>query len=304
MTATDYQLAVLVAFLFLAVALVSGNNLSACIGTLVGSGIVGKNFAILIGAIGFVAGLALEGPNMRYTVRSLIPGLNLSLAIEILLVTIFLFAAAKLIRVPASLSMSLSGLMIGLSVARGFQISQPFVERLVIAWAAAPFLSILTVFFSIKVLTRMNPKDIWRRIRIYKITLLLASFFAALALGANTIGLIVTIGGFNAMDITIAIVAIFFGTFFLSAGAIKSIGQDVFALRYSNAMIALFVSTLLVEVATFFSIPISSTQTLASGVFGAGLSYKYRYIAIRPFLVVAASWVMMPSLAFLLGLIL
>ena len=43
-------------------------------------------------------------------------------------------------------------------------------------------------------------------------------------------------------------------------------------MRYSNALVSLIVSSLLVEIATFFAVPLSSTQTLTSSVFGVGIS--------------------------------
>ena len=41
---------------FIAVMLVSGNNLSACVGPAIGSRIISKRFGMLLGADGFFAG--------------------------------------------------------------------------------------------------------------------------------------------------------------------------------------------------------------------------------------------------------
>ena len=52
---------VLVILVFLAVMLVAGNNLSACVGPAIGSRIVTKRFGVLVGAAGFSAGLLVQG---------------------------------------------------------------------------------------------------------------------------------------------------------------------------------------------------------------------------------------------------
>ncbi|EQB74205.1 MAG: sodium-dependent phosphate transporter [Ferroplasma sp. Type II] len=61
------------------------------------------------------------------------------------------------------------------------------------------------------------------------------------------------------------------------------------------------VSSLLVEIATFFAVPLSNTQTLTSSVFGVGISYKYKAIYMRPFLIIILTWVLSPTIGFILG---
>ena len=73
-----------------------------------------------------------------------------------------------------------------------------------------------------------------------------------------------------ALDVTTviaAIVAIFVGTFYLSAGEIRRVGQELFLMRYPNATATLVVSTVLVEAATVLNIPLSNTQALSGGSF-------------------------------------
>ena len=62
--------------------------------------------------------------------------------------------------------------------------------------------------------------------------------------------------------------------FYLSAGEIRRVGQELFLMRYPNATATLVVSTVLVEAATILNVPLSNTQALASAVFGTGISYE------------------------------
>jgi PiT family inorganic phosphate transporter len=294
---------VILVLTFITVMLVSGNNLSACVGPAVGSRIITKRFGMLLGAAGFSLGLAAQGIGMTKTVNVLLPNAALQFRAEALLVAIIIFVVADLIRVPASISMSLVGLLAGLSIANGTLTNSAYVAEVAAMWIAAPLIAIVFAFYLIRIFNRGRPKNIWRRLQTYKILLIVLAFTTSYVLGANTLGLIVATGGFNITTVIAAIVAIFIGTFYLSAGEIRRVAQELFLMRYPNATATLVVSTVLVEVATILNIPLSNTQALASAVFGTGISYKSKFVSVKPFLLIALSWVIVPLLSFTIGLI-
>jgi PiT family inorganic phosphate transporter len=283
--------------------LVSGNNLSACVGPAIGSRVVSKRFGMLLGATGFSLGLIFQGIGMTKTVNMLLPNSTLQFQAEALLVAIIIFVIADLIRAPVSLSMSLVGLFAGLSLAGGTPKGGVYVAEVVAMWIAAPLIAIGFSFYLIKAINSSPPKNIWRRLQTYKILLIVLAFFTSYVLGANTIGLIVATGGFDLATVVAAIVAIFIGTFFFSAGEIRRVSQELFLMRYPNAMSTLLTSAVLVEAATIFNIPLSNTQVLSSAVFGASISYKSKFVSLKPFLLTALSWIIAPLLSFTIGLI-
>jgi len=289
---------------FFAVMLVSGNNLSACVGPAIGSRIVSKRFGMFLGAVGFSFGLVIQGAGMTKTVNILLPNATLQFQAEALFVAIIIFVVADLIRAPMPVSMSLVGVFAGLSIATGVFSNGLYVAEIVAMWVAAPLIAIAFSFYLIRAINRTPPKNIWRRLQAYKILLIVLAFSTSYVLGANTIGLIVATGGFNFASIIGAIVAIFIGAFFLSAGEIRRVSQEFFLMRYPNAMSTLLTSTVLVEAATIFNIPLSNTQALSSAVLGAGISYKSKFVSLKPFLVTVLSWVIAPLLSFTVGLIL
>ncbi|HYB92879.1 MAG TPA: inorganic phosphate transporter [archaeon] len=295
--------AILLILTFAAVALVSGNNLSACVGPAVGSKILSQRSGILLGAAGFSLGLLVQGPTMISSIHVLLPNPTTQLQIEALLVAILIFVIAYKIRVPMSLSMSLVGLLAGLSVARKMPISNPFLTDVVIMWLVAPIVAIVSAFYFIKMINKTWPRDIWRRINIYRILIIVLSFTTAYVLGANTLGLIVATGGFSSSSLIVAIAAILVGSFYLSAGEIRRVSEELFLMRYPNATATLSISTLLVEFATIFKIPLSNTQTSASAVFGTGISYKSKYITLKPFMIIVLGWIIAPLISFAIGLI-
>jgi inorganic phosphate transporter, PiT family len=289
---------------FIAVMLVSGNNLSACVGPAVGSRIITKRFGMMLGAVGFSVGLLVQGTGMTKTVNVLLPSGALQFRAEALLVAILIFVIADLIRAPISVSMSLVGMLTGLSVAEGTFTSGAYVAEVASMWVAAPLIAIALSFYLIRFINGSKPKNFWRRLQIYKILLIILALSTSYVLGANTLGLIVATGGFDWSMVAFAVVAIFVGAFFLSAGEIRRVSEELFLMRYPNATATLLTSTVLVEAATLLNIPLSNTQALSAAVFGAGVSYKSKFVSLKPFLVIVLGWVIAPLLSFAIGLVL
>jgi inorganic phosphate transporter, PiT family len=293
----------LVALVFLAVMLVSGNNLSACIGPAVGSRIVTKRFGVLIGALGFSTGLLVQGSTMTNSVAALLPSAASDLRTEALLVAIIVFVIAYRIRVPISLNMLLVGLLAGISIAKNSLSIGLFVGEIVLTWILVPFIAFALSFSLIRALNRSWPKNFWNRLQQYKVLLIVLSFSTAYVTGANTLGMIVATSGFDFATVLAAVAGIFVGSFFLSEGAIRRVSEEFFLMRYANATVTLLTSTILVELATVFNIPLSITQTTSTAVFGTGVSYRTKFVSARPFLKVVAGWVIAPLLSFAIGLL-
>ncbi len=286
---------------FLAVALVAGNNLSACVGPAVGARIITKRTGALLGTAGFTAGLLVQGAGMSRSVMVLLPNSTIELQIVALLVSIVVFSVAHFARVPLSLSMSLVGLLAGLAVSHGITSGLPYMSQVAAMWFIAPASAALVAFFLIRFINKRPVKNIWRRIRFYKALLLVLSVSTAYVSGANTLGLIVATAGFNWANVAVAVAAIAVGALFLGEGAIRRISQEFFLMRYTNATVTLATSTILVEIAALLNIPLSNTQTTAAAVFGTGLSYKAKFMSLKPFLTIVAGWVVAPLLSFLIG---
>ena len=291
----------LVVLVFLAVALVAGNNLSACVGPAVGARILTKRTGAFLGAAGFATGLLVQGWGMANSINNLMPNASIGLQAEVLAVAIAIFFVALLARVPMSLSMSLVGLLAGVSLANGLTSQVPYMTEVVAMWFIAPAVAAVVAFYLIRFINSRKARNIWGRIRFYKALLIVLAFTTAYGLGANTLGLIVATGGFNWATVAASVVAIFVGSFFLGAGAIRRVGEEFYLMRYSNATVALAASTILVITASFLNIPLSNTQTTTAAVFGAGMSYKSKFLSLKPYLTIIVSWVVAPLLSFTIG---
>jgi len=291
----------LVALVFLAVTLVAGNNLASCVGPAVGARILTKSKGELLGAAGFASGLVVQGSWMSSSINNLIPNSTVEIQVTVLVVAILIFIIANLARVPLSLSMSLVGLLAGAALALNLWSNIDYISKVAVMWIIAPIVAALLAFFLLRFINSRKVSNIWRRIRVYKLLLIVLAFTSAYTLGANTLGLIVATAGFNWLTVSAAILAIFAGSFFLGKGTIRRVAQEFYLMRYSNATVSLAASTILVEFAAVMSIPLSNTQTTTAAVFGAGISYKTRFLSLKPYITIIAGWIVAPAVSFAIG---
>ena len=283
-------------------AFVAGNNLSAAVGTIIGSRITSRGMGIAIGILGFTLGLMLEGSALHSASANLLPH-SYILVSYAFLVSFALFILAYFLRSPLSLTMVLVGVAIGLSVHHGYAVNGNFVILMVSTWILAPLGSVIFAFVLNRELQKRQSRNFWSEISYLKVILIVVSFLTAFTLGANTLGLIANMAGFDIWVIASMITGIVAGSLFLSKGIIKRVGEEMYLMRYSNALTSLLVSSVFVEIATLFSIPLSNTQTLTSSVLGTGMSYRTKAIYMRPFMIVLATWIIAPLAGLFLGLV-
>ncbi len=282
-------------------ALVAGNNLSVAVGSLVGSNILKKNYSKILAILGFVMGLILGSQYMRSTTLALFPANNI-LLFYIVLGTILIFIIAQLVRVPLSLTMSLVGIAIGLMFHYNNFNNLNIELKIVLLWIIAPISAILLSFLLGYIYKKINIKNIWNFTSTIKILLLVISFFSAFTLGENTLGLILNISGVSLESTIFIIIGTVLGGYFLSEGVLRRVSFEIYLLRYSTSLIAIATSALLVEIATFLSIPLSNTQTMTLGILGVGLSYNTRYFILKPLLKILSFWIISPLIGIIVGM--
>ncbi len=296
---SELQIIIEFILIFILTALTSGNNLSVCSGTLISSRIVRRIYGVLIGILGYLMGLLFEGSFLRSSISKIVLTGNQYFIFIVFSISIVIFLFAHKKRVPESLSITFTSALLGVSFAYG-NININFTYLIIIFWILAAILSFVLSYLMMHWLKRLTPKkNIWRSISAFRVTLILLAFFTSFTLGANTIGLIYASLPKNPLFLFVIILGIVFGSIFLSSGEIKRIGNDIIPLRYANAVVTQFVSVLLVEIATFFGVPLSNTQTLTSGIYGAGSSYKTKLILKKPLFTIVFTWIFTAVISFL-----
>ena len=278
---------------FVLAALVAGNNLSVCFGGVISSRVIKRHTGVILTIIGYISGLLLKGGLLGATTSALIPSSNTTIALETALgISIVIFVVSQIKRVPQSLSITLTAVLVGADLALGVSLPYGFLGYIIGFWVMMPIVSSVAVIYIMRIWhKRRMSSDIWSYIKVIKPLLIISSFFVAFTLGSNTIGLIMDLmppGEASVLSIVLGTIA---GGVILNAGTLRRIGNDIIPLRYMNAASSQLVSAIMVEIATVYGIPLSNTQTFVSSVYAAGVSYKNRLIKKRPFITMTAMWV-------------
>jgi len=277
---------------FILISLVSGNNLPVCSGSIIGGKITKRSTGILITILGYIAGLVLEGEMLRKGIYAIMPAKADPFIIIALTVAIFIFLIAHKMRIPQSLSVNFTSILLGISLALGMNIDWSFVLLIIGFWVFAPIISVVLIRpLMHRSYSFARKRNVWHVIGSIRLTLVLLSFFAAFTLGANTIGLLYSSLPRSNYSLLVAILAIIFGSTMLSSGELKRIGNEILSLRYVNAINSQLVSILLVELATLFGVPLSNSQTYIASIYGSGLSYKNRILLKGPIKSIAITWI-------------
>jgi PiT family inorganic phosphate transporter len=277
---------------FILIALVSGNNLPVCSGSIIGSRIVSRRNGVLIAIIGYILGLVLEGDMLRNGVHAVLPFKSEQSIIIAFTVAIFVFLIAHKMRVPQSLSVNFTSILLGISMAMHLPINWLFLSFIILFWIIAPIISIVAMRpLMHKTYSLVKKKRIWPTINLIRLLLILFSFFAAFTLGANTLGLLYATMPKGLYSLLAALLGIIFGSLLLSGGELRRIGNEIISLRYINALNSQIISVLLVELAVLLSIPLSNSQTFIASIYGSGLSYKNRILLRSPIKSIAITWI-------------
>jgi len=277
---------------FILIALVSGNNLPVCSGSIIGSRIVSRRNGVLIAIMGYMLGLILEGDMLRNGVHAVLPFKSEQSIIIAFTVAIFVFLIAHKMRVPQSLSVNFTSILLGISMATHLPINWLFLSFIILFWIIAPIISIIAMRpLMHKTYSLIKKRKIWPTIKLIRLLLILFSFFAAFTLGANTLGLLYATMPKGLYSLLAALLGIIFGSLLLSGGELRRIGNEIISLRYINALNSQIISVLLVELAVLLSIPLSNSQTFIASIYGSGLSYKNRILLRSPIKSIAITWI-------------
>jgi inorganic phosphate transporter, PiT family len=283
-------------------AVVSGNNISACCGTIIGSRMVNRRTGILIAVAGYLLGLSIEGPKLFKVRQAFLPTETSTEIFSILLVTLLIFIGGELTRIPLSLSKALTGTILGVSFAIGTLQQTDYLILILIFWASAPIVATALGLFLVRVDDRYSPRNLWVKLSLLKAGLVVMAFLSAYVTGSNALGLIAGVPSNQPLVATVAVgIGSLLGAFVLGRGALRRLTEGIYSLRYPNAFYSQLLGAGTVELANQLGVPLSTTETVSSGIIGSGLASKMRVMNSRNVFLIVASWVISPTLGFLLG---
>src|SRR5437879_92 len=283
---------------------VGGNNLSACCGPLIGSGMVNRRTGILIAITGYILGLVLEGPKLFRVREIFLPVDTGTGTFSILLATLFVFLGGELSQIPLSLSKALTGAILGVSIAIGTFNSSGYLGLILAFWFLVPLAATALGILLVGLDDRLSPRNLWLKLSLLKTGLLLVSFLSAYVLGGNTLGLIAGVVYNQTAYATAAVgLGAVLGTFVLGRGALRRLTEGIFSLRYPNAFFSQLIGSATVELANQLGVPLSITETVSSGIIGSGLARRMRIMNTRNVFLIISSWIISPLAGFALAFV-
>jgi len=286
--------------MFLSAAL-GGNNFSTCLGASLGAGIVRLSNAILIATAGVILGTLFEGHKLSNVVAGqILPTLSAPGLVVILVSSLLVMAAVTLLHVPLSLSQVMVGAAWGLALATGTQIGSMFSIEVTASWISSPILAFLisaAVEIAVLRLGR-KAKDVFALNHLYAILTLIAGFYAAYTLGANTLGLVVGLFPQGLADPLILSLVFSAGAVvgiaFLSTGTVRSVADNLVGLSPSTALSAQFGGALSVHLFTQLGLPVSISQVVIGGMGGAASVKRIAITNKRIIQQIIAGWTIGP----------
>jgi len=287
------------------------NNSAILIGNERGSGTLSGRESTILCSIGIILGVVLEGSKMRGSLGGTIAGQATDpVILATLVVSIVLTLGLTIVAIPVSFSNTMVGAFVGAAFASSLVLRVGDISTILVFWGVAPLATMAVTFLAYRAIERGTASwsllsvDAFNRAGVGLVSLALAY-----VLGANNIGLIYgtafgTSEGSLLFVLALAASAIFAMALFGRGKVAGTVGDRLLSLSPQGVLAAFSGTIIMMWVATQLGIPISVSQCLIGGMFGAAFTKKIAIVNRRLSLEVVSSWVVIPLAAFSLAAIL
>ncbi len=287
------------------------NNSALFIGNGEGSGALTQREALTLTSAGLFLGVVLEGSRMLKSLAgSITPAVGDTVVLVALGVSFSMTIALSLAKIPCSFSMAIVGAFAGAAFGSSLALNEARLEEIATFWFLSPVLAALLAYaFYTSARWFAAGLSLVAVDGLSRYAIILTTLAIAYVLGANNVGLIygVTLnGGVPSEAIALLLVAVAIaGMLILGRGGISgTVGDRLLGLSPLGVVSTFVSSAVLIWLGTQFAIPISISQCLMGGMFGAALTKHVSVVNTRLAVENIGSWVAVPAGAFLLALLL
>jgi PiT family inorganic phosphate transporter len=290
--------------------MLGANNLSTCLGMSLGARRLRYSQAIGLASIGLMAGILLEGGKLAGAITGVASTSDPHFAFLVTISSFILMAFLTYRRLPISLSQVAVGAAIGAALAEGIQVNWKFTILVASSWILTPIAGFLAAY-ALSIFTRRlgkNVKGVLTQNVLYSYLTIMSGVYASYTLGANTVGLI--IGMVNAPKTEGFLVSILLGfatiigMVLLSRGTTLSVAENIIGLNPAGSFSAQVGGAVTVHGFTQFGIPVSVSQAVVGGIFGAAIPRKIVIRNDRLTREIILGWTAAPVIGAVLALIL
>jgi PiT family inorganic phosphate transporter len=274
----------LIALTLLTLAMCGANNASNSAGTIAGSKILSYRNGILVFVAGLALGVILEGNKLSNAIQgNIVQGIFSDYSLSVILgVTFAMILIATAARLPLPITQAVVGASIGSAFYLGMPLNLSGLLLIAVSWALAPFVAAGVSMVLSKVLRKYRIKSLGGTVVIYGIITLAASFYTAYVFGANTLGTIVGVVKDDlgvTLALGIAIVAASAGAIIVGQRVSRTVGEGVSSLGPATAFSSQVGGASTVHILTQLAVPVSISQSIVGGVYGAGLGKGRRALS-------------------------
>ncbi len=284
---------------------IGANDAGNCVGTTVGSGLLGYRRAVLLVAGFALLGALLQGGEVMSTVGRGIATSELpSLAVLTAMLSAGIFVTiATLLRIPVSTSQAIVGGVTGVGLAVGADLDSSALLRIAEVWVVCPILvgimAVAIYFVSRSLLRRVGQHSVWQRLP--SALLILSACYISFSLGANHVG--TAMGPITNLEIDPKWLSLLGGAA-LAAGVLtfgrrvtQTVGSGITPLDTVSAFSAQTAAAIAVHFFSIVGIPVSTSQSIVGAVIGVGLLHGVRTVRARRISGIAVGWAATPTAA-------
>ena len=284
---------------------IGANDAGNCVGTTVGSGLLGYRRAVLLVAGFALLGALLQGGEVMSTVGKGIATSGLPpLAILAAMLSAGIFVTvATLLRIPVSTSQAIVGGVTGVGLAVGADLDSSVLVRIAEVWVICPILvgimAVAIYLVARSLLRRVGRHSVWQRLP--SALLILSACYISFSLGANHVG--TAMGPITNLEIDARWLTLLGGAA-MAAGVLtfgrrvtQTVGGGITQLDIVSAFSAQLAAALAVHFFSILGIPVSTSQSIVGAVIGVGLLHGIRTVRLRKIGGIVLGWVATPTAA-------
>jgi len=284
---------------------IGANDAGNCVGTTVGSGLLGYRRAALLVAGFALLGALLQGEEVMNTVGRGIATSELpSLAVFAAMLSAGIFVTvATLLRIPVSTSQAIVGGVAGVGLAVGADLNASAIVRIVEVWVVCPILvgimAVVIYLVSRSLLRRVGRRSVWQRLP--SALLILSACYISFSLGANHVG--TAMGPIINLEIDpqwltlLGGAALAVGVLTFGRRVTQTVGSGITPLDTVSAFSAQTAAALAVHFFSILGIPVSTSQSIVGAIIGVGILHGVRTVRARRIGGIAVGWVATPTAA-------
>ena len=284
---------------------IGANDAGNCVGTTVGSGLLGYRRAVLLVAGFALLGALLQGGEVMSTVGKGIATSELpSLAVFTAMLSAGIFVTvATLLRIPVSTSQAIVGGVAGVGLAVGADLDASALVRIAEVWVVCPILvgilAVVIYLVSRSLLRRVGRHSVWQRLP--SALLILSACYISFSLGANHVG--TAMGPITNLEIDpkwlslLGGAALAVGVLTFGRRVTQTVGSGITPLDTVSAFSAQTAAALAVHFFSILGIPVSTSQSIVGAVIGVGILHGVRTVRVRRIGGIAVGWVATPTAA-------